>query len=138
MKFQYLVDDLADVLTEYYIRFRDVHPNSQKRILMKHHIKQAMVDTFKYMYDPVDDVWSIDVWDFPQFHTYTLGHDVIYDREISTSMIQDIKRRLFASIENTEHTIDNSDDVINIHCVPFDEFAIKKQDIIGLLDLDCV
>lgn len=138
MKIQYLVDDIADVLTEYYIQFRDVHPSAHKRLLMRHHMKYAIAETFQSMYDPVDDIWSIDVLQYPHFHQYVLEHEEEYNREIAESMILDMRERLLKSIENRRCTIDNSDDVINIHVVPFDGFTITHGDIVSLLDLDCV
>jgi hypothetical protein len=137
MKLKYIVNDLAEVLTEYYISLRQVKVTDTKRLIMQLHVKQAIEYTFAYLYDPVNDVCSIDVWDFPMYHKYELGYDIIYDKNIATEMIYDIRKRLMSSLTRTDHTIGNDDDVINIHDVPFEGFGITKNDILHLLDLDC-
>ena len=137
MKLKYIVNDLADVLTEYYISLRGIQVTDTKRAIMKLHLKQAIEDTFKYRFDPVDDVCSIDVWDWPMYHKYELGYDIIYDRKIATEMVYDIRKRLQASLLRKDRTIGNDDDVINIHDVPFEGFGITRNDILHLLDLDC-
>ena len=137
MKLKYIVNDLAEVLTDYYIKLRKVNVTNTKRSIMKLHLKQAIEDTFNNRFQPVDDVCSIDVWGWPMHHKYELGYDIIYDRIIVTDMIDDIRRRLDESLLRNDHTIGNDDDVINIHDVPFEGFGITKRDIVGLLDLDC-
>lgn len=137
MKLKYIVNDLSEVLVDYYIALRDVKVSDVKRNIMRLHVKQAIEHTFEYRFYPVDDVCSIDVWGWPSHHKYELGYDVIYDRNMVTEMIDDIRRRLNDSLTRTDHTISNDDDVINIHDVPFEGFGITKSDILHLLDMDC-
>lgn len=137
MKLKYIVNDLAEVLTDYYITLRQINVADTKRSIMKLHLKQAIEDTFNNRFQPVDDVCSINVWGWPMYHKYELGYDIIYDRMIVTEMIDDIRRRLNESLLQNEHTIGNDDAVIDIYDVPFEGFEITKRDIVCLLDLDC-
>ena len=137
MKLKYIINDLSSVLVEYYLSIRNIDVTDTKRKIMELHMKQAIDETFRYRFDPVDDVCSIDVWGWPSHHKYELGYDVIYDRKLVTEMIYDIRERLQDSLERTDHTIGNDDDVINIHDVPFEGFGITKGDILQLLDMDC-
>lgn len=137
MKLKYIINDLSSVLVEYYLTIRNIDVTDTKRKIMELHMKQAIDETFRYRFDPVDDVCSVDVWGWPSHHKYELGYDVIYDRKLVTEMIYDIRKRLKDSVERTDHTIGNDDDVINIHDVPFEGFGITKGDILQLLDMDC-
>lgn len=137
MKLKYIINDLSSVLVEYYLSIRNIEVTDTKRKIMELHMKQAIDETFRYRFDPVDDVCSVDVWGWPSHHKYELGYDVIYDRKLVTEMIYDIRERLKDSLERTDHTIGNDDDVINIHDVPFEGFGITKGDILQLLDMDC-
>jgi len=137
LKIQYIVDDLANVLTEYYMKLRNINVNDTKRTIMKLHMKQAISDTYKYLYEPVEEVWMIDVLYHMNLHTYELNHDVDYDRIEIDTIIQDIREKLDIILNELGDTINNSDDIIIIRCVPFDGFSISTRDITQLLDLDC-
>lgn len=108
-----------------------------KYAVMVLHMKQAIVDTFKFMYQDFDDVYSIDIYYGFQKTTCVLGYELDYDRTVVSKMIDMMKTILnktdsFAGQENS------NDDVINIHVCPFDDFLITMDDIITLLNLDCV
>lgn len=137
MKIQYIIDDIADVLTEYYMKLRNINVNDKKRSIMKLHMKQAISDTYKCLYDPVDEVWMIDIKYEANLYTYELNHDVEYDRLEVDTMIQDIRDKLSLILNELGDTISNSDVIMVIRCVPFDGFDISTRDITQLLDLDC-
>ena len=139
MKFRYFVDDIASLLTEFYIQYRNLNIPSQKQSIMKLHVKQAMSDTFHYLYDPVDDIYCITIFDKPSYIRLTFGYDIDFDRNVLDEFIH-IVHNQFAKIfdPDSDITINNPDDLISIQVTPFDDFSITLADITQLLDLDCV
>lgn len=101
-------------------------------------MKQAIVSTYEYMYDNIDEVWMIDIWDNLNLHTYELNHDVEYDGQQLRDVVQDIRHRLNDLIHDTPSTFDYDCELITFRCVPFDGFSITTRDIINLLDIDCM
>lgn len=138
MRLKYILNDISNLLVDYYCMLRNIQPTESKRIIMVSRMKQTISDTYLYMYDGIDLVYSIDVFDFPQTHKYILGYDVEYDRELIDHMMDDIRKHLTYILNHDTITIRNNDDVINIHVVPFDEFGITTDDITGILDLICL
>lgn len=150
MELQYIVNDLASILTEYYIRLRNINPDQNKCLIMRLHIKQAIVATYHALYgDDFDNVCAIDVFETHyQSHRYLLQHDfiyenifncnTIYERADIPDMLNDMRQRLLYTLTADEkiRQIRPEDNVINIHTVPFDGMGITRIDITSLLDLD--
>lgn len=128
MKFHYLIDDISSLLVDIYIKIRNVKPSNQKRSIMKLHMKQAIQHTYEYMYDEFDDVYSIRTLG----KVYILGYDCDYNEIIWMDVLQNIRNDI-------SHTnISNSEYLIDIQVCPFDDMLITYDDIVSLLDIDCV
>lgn len=138
MKLQYIINDISELLVDYYTMIRNIQPSIQKRLIMVSRMKQAILSTYEYMYGDINLVYSIDVFDTPQTHKYILGIDTIYDRNLIDEIMQEMRQHLKTILSSETITIRNNDDVINIHVVPFDEFGITTDDICDVLDLVCL
>lgn len=143
MKLKYIIDDIASLLTEYYIQLNIFGSEQlrnraiQKKAILQLHIKQAIQDTYSYMYEDLDEVWMIDIWDGLNLHTYELNHDVDYDATQMHYIIHDMHERLNDIAKSGMMFSDNSD-LICLRCVPFDGFSITTHDIVSLLDVDVI
>ena len=138
MKLKYIINDIANLLTEYYITITNYQPSITKRSIMQLHVKQAIESTYRYMYDDFDEVWMIDIWDHMNMHTYELNHDVVYDASQLRDIIYDMQMRINELIMNKPDTFDYDCEFITIRCVPFDSISITTRDIVSLLDIDCM
>ena len=138
MKLKYIINDIANLLTEYYITITNYQPSITKRSIMQLHVKQAIESTYRYMYDDFDEVWMIDIWDHMNMHTYELNHDVVYDASQLRDIIYDMQTRINELIMNKPDTFDYDCEFITIRCVPFDSISITTRDIVSLLDIDCM
>lgn len=139
MKLRYIVNDIASLLTDYYITLTGFKPSHTKRSIMQLHVKQAIESTYVYMYgEDFEEVWMIDICDYLNLHTYELNHDVEYDPSQMRYIIHDMKERLNELIHSEYDQLRYERDLIVIRCVPFDGFSITTRDIISLLDLDCM
>ena len=139
MKLKYIINDIASLLSEYYIALTGYTPSISKRSIMDLHVKQAIESTCQFMYGDTDDeVWMIDIWDHLNLHTYELNHEVEYDPAQINDIIIDIKERLNELIIDMPDTFNYDSDLITIRVVPFDGFSITTRDIISLLDADCM
>ena len=139
MKLKYIINDIASLLSEYYITLTGYTPSISKRSIMDLHVKQAIESTYQFMYGDTDDeVWMIDIWDHLNLHTYELNHEVDYDPAQINDIIIDIKERLNELIIDMPDTFNYDSDLITIRVVPFDGFSITTRDIISLLDADCM
>jgi len=140
LKLKFIVNDIASLLTNFYICITNNKPSSvKKRSIMELHVKQAILSTYDCMYDDVDDeVWMIDIWDHMNLYTYELNHDVVYDAKQMRDVMNDMQRRLDELIHHPPDTFNLDCELITIRCVPFDGFSITPRDIITLLDIDCM
>ena len=137
MKLKYIVYDISKLLVEYYIdilNLKNIKDSQKNKMIL--HMKQAISDTYSYMYDPIDDIHSIGVWDHGNIITYELNTDCDYDSITMNNIINGIQNQ-FNQIIST-HPIDFSydSDLISFNCVPFDGFSITTREIISLLDID--
>lgn len=137
MKFRYIADDIASLLTEFYIRFRNVNPSAQKQSVMKLHMKTAIQDTFKYLYDITDDVYCITIFDKPCLKTITFGYDIDFDRNLLMEFTHTCHNQ-FSKILDHKLAVEGSNELISIQVTPFDSFDITLSDVTQLLDMDCV
>lgn len=138
LKLKFVVNDIASLLTNFYITITNNKPSEAKRSIMELHMKQAIVSTYETLFNPVDEVWMIDVWDHLNIHTYELNHDVEYDAQQMRDVIHDLQHRLYDLIHNTPDTFGYDSELISFRCVPFDGFAITPRDVVTLLDIDCM
>lgn len=138
MKFRFLVDDIANVLTEYYIHYRQIQVSERKLLIMRHHMKQTLLEEYAILYGTFEEIYSISVLDTPNYNEHILGYETDYDRKTITEIMDHILNMLLTFIQERKHTIDDNDDVISINVSPFDSFLIVHGDIIHLLDLDCL
>lgn len=138
MKLKFVVNDIASLLTNFYIRITNNKPSENKRSIMTLHMKQAIMSTYEYMYGDMDEVWMIDIWDPSDFYTYELNHDVDYDPQQMRAVMCDMDHRLNQIIQDAPNTFTYDSDLITIRCVPFDGFEITLRDIMSLLDIDCM
>jgi len=136
MKLKYIINDISEVLVQHYIKMRNVKVNQSKHAIMVLHMKQAIMDTYQTMYPDFDDVYSIDIYFGYQKTTCILGYEKEYDHELVNQMIDEMKTILNKTYSSD--MFDHNDDVIIIHACPFDDMQITHNDIITLLDLDCI
>ena len=106
---------------------------------MKLHMKTAICDTFKYLYEPVDDVCCICVYNGTSRIHCEFGYEPEFDRNLLMYFINTMHNQFDKILgNNSVFTIDNGDDLISIKPTPFDDFGITVSDITCLLDMDCV
>ena len=65
-----------------------------------------------------------------------MGYEKEYDHKLANQMIDEMKTILNKTYSSD--MFDHNDDVIIIHACPFDDMRITYDDIITLLDLDCI
>lgn len=138
MKIKFVADDIASVLTEYYILLTNQTVTQTKQSVMRLHMKQAILQTYQYLFDDVDEIWMIDIWDYGNLHTYELNHAMDYDSLQMHDIIYDIKNRLRMIVMNPPDRFHYDTELITFRCVPFDGFTITTRDIVSLLDIDCM
>lgn len=136
MKFPYIVNDLADVLVDFYVNYRQLHVDERKFAVMKLHMKQALAETYKYLYsDTEEEIWSIGIVKSYNIIPYELNHDAPYDMQFPR-IIESIRSDLHMIIPSLGHMVNTDRDVIILNCVPFDGVSLSTNDITDLLDLD--
>lgn len=137
MKLKYIVDDISKILVDYYINtlsLKDVSISRKSKMCL--HMKQAIMDTYTYLYNPIEDIWSISIWDHMNFTTYELNHDLDYDRTQMNNIINELRDKFNHIIHNHHDYFDFDVELITFNCVPFDGFGISTREIISLLDID--
>ena len=135
MKFPFIVNDVANLLVEFYINYRHIQPSERAMSTMKLRMKEALVETYKCLYeDTEEEIWSISVVIGFNLKTYEFNHDVQYDI-MSEMIMDDIRRDLYMIIPSIGQLVNPARDVIVLSCVPFDGLSLSTNDITDLLDL---
>ena len=140
MKLKFVVNDIASLLVDFYIKMTGQNQSASKRSIMNLHMKQAITSTYEYAYEDLDEVWQIDVYNLNTY-TYELNHDVEYDPQQMRDVVEQIRCRLDSILDHilqTDGIPDYDRPFIGICCVPFDGISITIRDIISLLDIDCM
>lgn len=136
MKLKYIVNDISEILVDYYIKLLDINVSTSRKSKMCLHMKQAILDTYSYLYDPIDDIWGVSCWDYGNMNTYELKHDIDYDRSQINYIINEISNQFHHIIYDKPYYFDYDMELIGFNCVPFDGFGISTREIISLLDID--
>ena len=137
LKLKYIIDDISRILVDYYIDTLNKNDVSvTRKCKMQFHMKQAIVDTYTYLYNPIDDIWSISIWDHGNIITYELNHDLDYDRIQMNNIINEIQKQFNHIIHDPPYGFSYDVELISFNCVPFDGFGVSTRDIISLLDID--
>lgn len=142
LKLKYMVDDIASLLTNFYIYLTDNKPSETKRSIMCLHMKQAIMSTWKCSVDPWnegyywDDLWQISMACNHNLYTFELRRDTEYDRQHMRDVVLFIQDYFDRAIKNPK--LDYDDDLLVISDTPFSGISISIRDIISLLDIDCM
>ena len=142
LKLKYMVDDIASLLTNFYIYLTDNKPSETKRSIMCLHMKQAIMSTWKFSVDPWnegyywDDLWQVSMACNHNLYTFELRRDTEYDRQHMRDVVLFIQDYFDRAIKNPK--LDYDDDLLVISDTPFSGISISIRDIISLLDIDCM
>lgn len=142
LKLKYMVDDIASLLTNFYIYLTDNKPSETKRSIMCLHMKQAIMSTWKFSVDPWnegyywDDLWQVSMACNHNLYTFELRQDTEYDRQHMRDVVLFIQDYFDRAIKNPK--LDYDDDLLVISDTPFSGISISIRDIISLLDIDCM
>ena len=142
LKLKYMVDDIASLLTNFYIYLTDNKPSETKRSIMCLHMKQAIMSTWKFSVDPWnegyywDDLWQVSMACNHNLYTFKLRQDTEYDRQHMRDVVLFIQDYFDRAIKNPK--LDYDDDLLVISDTPFSGISISIRDIISLLDIDCM
>ena len=142
LKLKYMVDDIASLLTNFYIYLTDNKPSETKRSIMCLHMKQAIMSTWQCSVDPWnegyywDDMWQISMACNHNLYTFELRQDTEYDRQHMRDAVSFIQDYFDRAIKNPK--LDYDDDLLVISDTPFSGISISIRDIISLLDIDCM
>lgn len=135
MKFPFIVNDVSNILVDFYVKYRRINPSERVLSTMKLRMKEVLSQTYKYLYaDTEEEIWSVSVVVGFNLKTYEFNHDVQYDI-MSESIMDDVQSDLYMILPSIGQLVNPARDIIVLSCVPFDGVSLSTNDITDLLDL---